>query len=329
MFRVASDYYEIRMNEFMVFNGLISIIIPVYNCEKNIMKLLTSLQNQTYKKLEVLIINDGSSDNTQKICEMYCKKDLRFKVFNKKNGGVSSARNYGLDYATGEYVVFIDADDNIADTCLEKLILSKNNGDLIIGTIVSMLSNGKVYSIDKIIEKDSINILLNHWSACNKLFRREDIKNIRFDEKVSIAEDLKFICDYLCEINPVVFWSHEAEYLYTLDENSAMRSKYNYRFLKGFETEIQCYIKLLDSGFSVKSTPIIGNGAYQVFTRFLALPIIEQRRLKNDYVIAKKWCLKYKEIIRRSNINSKKKIIIYLSIRFPIIVVMYKILKSL
>ncbi len=312
----------------MLFNGLISIIIPVYNCEKKIIELLASLQSQTYKYFEVLIINDGSSDNTQKLCEMYGINDSRFKVFNRKKEGVSSARNYGLDNAIGEYVIFIDADDNIANTYLEKLIFSKDEGNLIIGTTVSMLSNGKVNSIDKVIQNDSINILLNHWSVWGKLFRRVDIKNIRFDEKVSVAEDLKFICDYLCEINPMVFWSQEAEYIYTSNENSTMRSGYHHGFLKGFETEIECYIKLGKKGFSVKNTPIIANGAYQVFTRFLMLPITDQHRLKDDYVIAKKWCLKYKEIIKESNINYKKKIIIYLSIRFPIIVVIYKMLKK-
>lgn len=312
----------------MVYDELISIIIPAYNCEKNILRLLTSLKNQTYKNFEVLIINDGSSDNTQNLCEIYCLKDLRFKVFNKKNGGVASARNYGLDYVAGKYVFFIDADDDIAVTCLEKLILFRDKGNLIMGTMVSMLPNGKQYSIDEAVEADSISILLNRWSVCNKLFRYEDIKNIRFDEKISIAEDLKFICDYLCEIKPTVFWSREAEYIYNLNENSSMRSGYDYRFLAGFETEILSYMKLIDNGFQVENTPIIANGAYQVFTRFFALSIIEQKKLKNDYVVAKKWCLKYKEIIKRSNINCKKRLIIELSIRLPIIVVIYKMLKK-
>ena len=90
-----------------------SIVIPVYNVEKYIDKCLKSIINQTYDNFEVIVVNDGSPDNSQVIIDKYVKKDKRFKSYEKKNGGLSDARNYGLEYISGDYLLFIDSDDNI------------------------------------------------------------------------------------------------------------------------------------------------------------------------------------------------------------------------
>ena len=91
----------------------ISVIVPVYNTEKFLNNCIESILNQTHKNLEVIIIDDGSTDNSPAICDEYAKKDSRVKVIHKENGGVSSARNAGLDIASGEYIGFIDGDDVI------------------------------------------------------------------------------------------------------------------------------------------------------------------------------------------------------------------------
>lgn len=103
-------------------NILISIILPVYNAERYIKKCLLSIQNQTYRNLEIIIINDGSEDNSIQICQEIAKDDSRISIHSQSNGGLSSARNYGLKLATGDYVYFLDSDDYIIPTCIEKLL---------------------------------------------------------------------------------------------------------------------------------------------------------------------------------------------------------------
>ena len=95
-------------------DDLISVIVPVYNVEEYLDRCIESIVNQTYKNLEILLIDDGSTDNSYNICDKWAKKDNRIKVVHKENGGVSSARNVGLDVATGDYIGFVDSDDYIS-----------------------------------------------------------------------------------------------------------------------------------------------------------------------------------------------------------------------
>ena len=111
---------------------LISIVIPVYNVEKYLDECILSVINQTYKNLEILLINDGSSDSSYDICCKYSEQDNRIHVINKENGGLASARNVGIDKATGEYIYFLDSDDYIKETTIEKVVnyMKNNNLDL-------------------------------------------------------------------------------------------------------------------------------------------------------------------------------------------------------
>ena len=115
-------------------NFLISIIIPVYNVEIYIEQCLDSIKKQSYQNFEVIIVNDGSQDNTESICKKIAQSDARFKYFSKENGGVSSARNFGLDNANGHYITFIDGDDWVDPNHLEILIksITENNSDIAI-----------------------------------------------------------------------------------------------------------------------------------------------------------------------------------------------------
>ena len=105
---------------------LISIIVPIYNVEKYLRQCLDSIMNQTYQNFECLLINDGSPDNSANICREYVDKDSRFKYFEKENGGVSSARNLGIEYSKGEYITFIDSDDWVDSDYLELLYMKIN-----------------------------------------------------------------------------------------------------------------------------------------------------------------------------------------------------------
>ena len=110
----------------------VSVIVAAYNIEKYIARCLDSILNQTYKNLEIIVVNDGSSDNTGEIIDKYSEKDIRIKVIHKENSGVSSARNKGLDMSTGDYIGFVDGDDTLETDMYELLVSNaiKNNADI-------------------------------------------------------------------------------------------------------------------------------------------------------------------------------------------------------
>ena len=111
--------------------SLISIIVPVYNAEKTLNRCVSSILSQTFQDWELLLIDDGSTDRSGKLCDEYAAKDQRIKVFHKKNGGVSSARNIGLDHAKGQWVTFVDCDDWIVDSALD-IDYDETNEDLLL-----------------------------------------------------------------------------------------------------------------------------------------------------------------------------------------------------
>jgi glycosyltransferase involved in cell wall biosynthesis len=114
------------MNEL---NPLISVIVPVYNAEKRLVKCIDSILAQSYIHFELLLINDGSKDSSGTICDAYAQKDNRVKVFHKENGGASSARNIGIEHATGEYIVFVDSDDYVEKDYLSAFFVDPLNED--------------------------------------------------------------------------------------------------------------------------------------------------------------------------------------------------------
>ena len=172
-------------------NSLVSVIVPVYNVEKYLDKCIKSILNQKYRNIEIILVDDGSTDSSGSICDSYAKKDDRIKVIHKKNGGLSSARNTGIDEAKGEYIGFVDSDDYIDEDMYETMVkkLIDNNSDIVICSKVIEYSNGKILKNnykEKLI-KDNIEGLkqLNSYkvfdmSACDKLYKISLFKNIRF-----------------------------------------------------------------------------------------------------------------------------------------------------
>lgn len=183
----------------------VSVIVPVYNVENYIRDMLLSVQNQTFKDFEVVLINDGSPDNSQSIIEEFCHADKRFKCFVQENGGVAAARNNGISKAEGDYLVFYDPDDYIPRDALEKMykVASKNNSDMVIGIMEEKsLGESLIYMHSQALAKqDKIDIMDVHftgaWSLCHKMFKRTLIvdNDIKF-EKLTNAEDGVFT--YCC-----------------------------------------------------------------------------------------------------------------------------------
>ena len=177
----------------------ISVIIPVYNVEKYLKKCIDSIINQTYYNLEIIIVDDGSPDNCPTIIDEYAKLDKRVKAIHKQNGGVSSARNLGLKYATGDYIIFIDSDDYLAINMIEKLYkaMINNNADMSVCQILRMQENSngemvflndikepykeKIYSTNEMIKGILLDASIGNF-VCNKLLKKELIEGITFPE---------------------------------------------------------------------------------------------------------------------------------------------------
>mgnify|MGYP003300405427 CR=1 FL=1 len=218
---------------------LISVIVPIYNVELYLSKCLDSVINQTYKNLEIILIDDGSVDNCPIICDKYAKKDKRIKVIHKDNKGVSSARNYGLEIATGNYVIFIDSDDYIEPTMLEILYINmkKTNSDISICNYNNVENNiskkGSLIEINnsKLSKEEFYNYLFYNTYYCgylwNKLFKKKVIDKIRFDEEIHILEDLVFIAMVADNCNNFYYDYNNHLYNYRIRNNSALRSKFN------------------------------------------------------------------------------------------------------
>lgn len=184
-----------------------SIIVPVYNVEQYLPRCIESILNQSIKEFELILVNDGSTDESGNICDLYADKDDRIVVVHKENGGVSSARNYGLDIAKNEYIVFVDSDDYIYKDYLKKLY--NPNVDMVLCNIKYDQNNNKDYYIlnNNICGEFNINgeiidkIIESRYFCCvySKMFRRSIIKkyNIKFNEDISLGEDTMFVVDYL------------------------------------------------------------------------------------------------------------------------------------
>ncbi len=178
----------------------ISVIVPVYNVEKYLDKCVKSIVNQTYTNLEIILVDDGSPDNCPIMCDKWGKKDNRIKVIHKENGGLSSARNAGLDSASGSYVAFVDSDDWIDTDALEKMLSSayENNADIVsAGFYFETLesTNIQILTEQSYTDNDIVfNLLMDNIrpEVCGKLYHFRLIGDLRFDENVKYAEDLPF-----------------------------------------------------------------------------------------------------------------------------------------
>lgn len=214
---------------------MISIIIPMYNEENTIVNMLESLIRQTYIDFEVILVNDGSSDNTEQVAMQYLENDNRFFYLKQENKGVSAARNYGLRKAKGEYVLFLDADDIVLEQYLEKMVVEFT--DIAVDMVVcSYRKNGvNLEQENRILTANQAiyEIIQPHGTKgylWTKMFRKSriDTESIWFDEDVYFSEDLLFNVRYLQRANKVKF-IEDVLYLYEITEGSISHNWYSSR----------------------------------------------------------------------------------------------------
>lgn len=220
---------------------LISIIIPAYNAGETIQRACMSVFNQTYPNLELLVIDDGSQDETGKLVKQMACDHPQLKYYHQENGGVCKARNTGLDHAVGEYISFLDADDEMLPNCLEALleIARTKNCDLVAGTYDVVRSDGSIvpqrYDAECIWKGQEAfeNALKDHPAAyCvwGKLYRRDILKNIRFVEGRRIHEDGFFLFELLQQ-NVTMAVSDVVTIRYFMTKNSASGSQFSDKHL--------------------------------------------------------------------------------------------------
>lgn len=222
-------------------SDLISIIIPVYNSEKYIGNCLESILKQTYKNIEIIIIDDGSTDDSAKICDAFSRKDNRIKVYHISNSGVAIARNIGLEKSKGKFIAFSDSDDLYEIDFLEKAITLIEEADYFSGAFLTFSQTNKENLIDYLADTGKEEIILvekylkkmldyqagAYWGAnWGKLYYKDIIykNNIQFESKVQFAEDFRFNLEYLKYVEKVAI-SHFPVYKYRVDTTESLSKK--------------------------------------------------------------------------------------------------------
>lgn len=236
----------------------VTIVVPVYNTEKYLDECIKSIVNQTYENIEVILIDDGSKDNSPKICDKWAQKDSRIQVIHKMNEGAGIARNTGISNASGEYICFFDSDDYIEPYTIEKSLnaLLENNADIVLFGFCDITANGKTKRVhipnpqkyiyegkevvnelvpdliaDKRSNKNSRNLILSPWSSLTSM---KPIKKSNWhyvSERDIISEDVYSLMELYNSINKVVILP-QAFYYYRENENSLTHTYLDGRFQK-------------------------------------------------------------------------------------------------
>lgn len=270
-----------------------SIIIPIYKVEKYLNKCVNSVLKQTYSNLEIILVDDGSPDNCPKMCDEYLKKDNRIKVIHKENGGLSSARNAGLDIAKGDYILFVDSDDYVDySLCEEILSYFHDDVDIVafeyekfydnnISNIKSQMNDNEI----SVIELNNNDTYMNYLNrkiftqmAWDKMYRSSVINELRFIEG-RLAEDLS-MAYYLFGRSRKSVFVNRSLYHYYIREDSIMG-------VAGFNLVRDAYLGEIETyNFSIKNYPTLTKEANSRFLNqsmkfYLKLLFIEEYNSQN------------------------------------------------
>ena len=297
-----------------VSNPLISVIIPVYKVEKYLEKCVDSVINQTYKNLEIILVDDGSPDNCPKICDEYAKKDKRIKVIHKENGGVGSARNKGMEKAVGEYITFVDSDDWLEKNFIQEMlfIINKYKVDYVTCGYYRVYENKKEIingNLEEIVidSKEYVNKLLNVQNGYGfvhmKLIKKEKISSLRFEEKLVVGEDALFNIQLCKNIEKIVIYNKPL-YNYYFNTNSVVR-KYNNEYCNNYLKSMIYMSEYIRKNYNNIET-IINLYNYIVYhVMLICVNYCYHPKNNNKYKSLKKVCNieLFNEAIKKSNYN--------------------------
>lgn len=252
---------------------MVSVIIAAYNAEKYLAECIESIINQNYKNIEIVLVDDGSTDNTQAICMDYSRIDTRIRYIRKKNGGVSSARNEGIRNAKGEFITFVDADDYLDNNIIASVVkkMEDQTVDLVGWNTYRIIESEIQKCKDIRFNQDDLRYiraaLISNYhggfycgdyirGVWGKLFRSNIIfkNNIFFDENLYIGEDSVFLMEYILNARKVTL-VNEFGYYYRILDTSAVR-RYKADLLRQIVLQFESYERLLETDLS---NPIINN----------------------------------------------------------------------
>jgi glycosyltransferase involved in cell wall biosynthesis len=304
-------------------NPAISIIVPVYNVEPYLRDCVDSILDQTFTNLEIILVNDGSTDNSGLICDDYSNSNSKIKVIHKKHEGVSSSRNSGVAATQGEYIGFVDGDDRIDPNMYMKLytLCKKTGSDISICKLGREIS-GKIINIDN----QSFQKRLNHteamkelfkghlyrFSLCNKLFKKVCFKNIQFPEG-RIHEDLSTTYKLFSNSNKAIYTNYLG-YIYVKRNNSILTSNFSKKRLEAFIGWDEI-LTFMDEKYPQLSNEYLAAFTYGcIDNMYYILNEIEDRSEKLEYLNKLRYYIRkyYKRIISNNRLSPKYKYLITL-----------------
>lgn len=297
----------------------ISVIIPVYNVESYLKRCIESVLKQSYSNLEVILVNDGSTDNSGDICNQFSLLDKRVQVIHQKNLGVSRSRNTGIRYSTGDYITFVDSDDYIENDMYEILVnnIEENNADISVckSRIIYENSNEKITDEKNekklLLKEDAIESLICNMdnAVWNKLYKYEIIKNIRFNENITHGEDFYFNLQAFknCEL---IIYDNRCKYNYIKRGNSITTSMFSIKSFDEVKSKDLIYEYILNyfPQLELKARRLPFISRLNIFRKIFITgnekkykkEIVEYRKYMNDNYLAIKHVLKRKEVVEYS-----------------------------
>lgn len=303
---------------------LISLIVPVFNVkEKYLRECIDSIKEQSYSNLEIMLIDDGSTDQSGKICDFYAEMDKRIRVIHKKNGGVSSARNYGLQNASGDYVMFVDSDDILEKDMIKYLITTakKTEAGITVCSCYHMTNRGdrnnnKLIATKTVTPSEGIEYLayninvydeLETTAVWGKLYKKSVIENIKFNENMILGEDFIFNYYAINKTNSVTY-SNQKLYNYRILETGIMHKKQDSDKIMMTFAEIEKFIEIHANSNYIDA--LTGRCVNIAFTLYLKLSRSEEEECNR---IEKFIEMNRKNVIKNPKVNKKVKMALVLS----------------
>lgn len=307
--------------------NLISVIMPVYKTEEShLRKAIESVINQSYRELEIVLVDDGSPDQCGAICDTYAETDDRVRVIHKKNGGVSSARNCGLETVTGDYIFFVDSDDTLEENAIEILfsITKAANSDITICNCRHVKENNKgdancdaeqrclkTVESSEAVKNLSYNVHvfkeLEPTAVWGKLYKKAVVENLRFNENMNIGED--FVFNYFANCNSkVVTYCNLKLYNYNFVETSLMNNKiYSPKLMRSFEELVKFAESQKNSEYFDE---VIVRSVNVAFTIYLKTP--EKQSIEKNEI--EEYIVKYRSsVLTNTKTNLKIRVALVLS----------------
>ena len=303
---------------------LISVIVPVYNVEKYLKKCVDSITSQTYKNLEIFLVDDGSTDSSGQICNEFEKNDARIKVIHKKNGGLSDARNAGLDRAKGQYYAFIDSDDYIQDNTIEIMLnaIKKNKSEIAVCNMIRFLEEGETVQFycptdhEVLYQGNQRYKTLNQPSVCNKLFEAKLFEGIRFP-KEKYYEDTFVYHEVLYRANNIVLTGTDSYWYLSREDSIVGQPQYTERYFDF----IEAVYKRADFLLKHDVQPYAKEACLSLYAAIANAEsnIEENTKTIEKFSIARKqYTLAYNELMKTKNqIGIKQKLRLMLLKYFP------------